>query len=137
VACLNAKAILLTVQEGAGSAAGFTDEAYVQAGAHALPRCELYRSAELLVKIHPPAPARSSSTKPMRPAGADLHGIPQCLHAARGAPPLAGARPPFMRWSFVPASPRAEHDALSSMATVSGYKAVLARVGLPKMFRCS
>ena len=138
VALLKREGHTVTVQEGAGLAAGFTDEAYVQAGATLLPTAsELYRSAELLVKIHPPAPRTELVHEAdALPEGAIYMGFlnaftqPEALHR------LAGRKATVYALEFVPRITRAQSmDALSSMATVSGYKSVLlAAARLPKMF---
>ena len=138
VALLKREGHTVTVQTGAGLAAGYTDEAYAQAGATLLPTAaELYRSAELLVKIHPPAPtAELGHETDVLPEGAIYMGFlnaftqPEALHR------LAARKATVYALEFVPRITRAQSmDALSSMATVSGYKSVLlAAARLPKMF---
>jgi len=138
VALLKREGHTVTVQAGAGLAAGFTDEAYVQAGATLLPTAaELYRSAELLVKVHPPAPRTELVHEAdALPEGAIYMGFLNAFTQPEALHHLAGRKATVYALEFVPRITRAQSmDALSSMATVSGYKSVLlAAARLPKMF---
>ena len=138
VALLKREGHTVTVQAGAGLAAGFTDEAYVQAGATLLPTAaELYRSAELLVKVHPPAPRTELVHEAdALPEGAIYMGFLNAFTQPEALHHLAGRKATVYALEFVPRITRAQSmDALSSMATVAGYKSVLlAAARLPKMF---
>jgi len=138
VALLKREGHNVTVQAGAGLAAGFTDEAYVQAGATLVPTAaELYRSAELLLKIHPPAPsAELGHEADALPEGAIYMGFLNAFTQPEALQHLAARKATVYALEFVPRITRAQSmDALSSMATVAGYKCVLlAGARLPKMF---
>ncbi len=121
------------VEEGAGLNAGFTDEAYVAAGATSTTdRSSLLTSADLLPVVNPPTPSEQSLLKPSAVLTGFLRPLdePAELVAAidRGATLFAT--------ELVPRISRAQAmDALSSMATVAGYKAViLAAERLAKLF---
>jgi alanine dehydrogenase len=45
------------VEPGAGEGSGFADDAYASSGAELLPRTELFRKAELIVKVKEPLPS--------------------------------------------------------------------------------
>ena len=138
VALLKREGHTVTVQAGAGLAAGFTDDAYVQAGASLVPTAaELYRSAELLVKIHPPAPSPELGHEAdVLPEGAIYMGFLNAFTQPEALRHLAARKATVYALEFVPRITRAQSmDALSSMATVAGYKCVLlAGARLPKMF---
>ena len=112
----------IRIEAGAGAAAGFPDAAYQAAGAGLLPRAEALAGAEVVAKVQRPSQAEADEL----PTGALLvallapHQSGELLArlAARGVDALAMER--------VPRTTRAQSmDALSSQATISGYKAVL------------
>lgn len=127
------------VQAGAGQAAGIPDQAYTQAGASLVAdRHEIIRSADVLVQV------RAVNANPQHGA-ADLEQLrPGQLLIAQCDPldnpaafiPLAGRNAVIFALELVPRITRAQSmDVLSSMATISGYKAVLlAADHLPQMF---
>jgi NAD(P) transhydrogenase subunit alpha len=113
----------LRVARGAGAAAGFPDETYAGAGATlAEGHAATVEGAELVARVRAPAPAEVDEL----PTGAAVVGLlaPEragellARIAARGGSALAMER--------VPRITRAQAmDALSSQATLAGYKAVL------------
>ena len=122
----------VTVERGAGIAAGFSDEAYAAAGAAlADDFTAAVSGAELVCKVQAPTADEASRL----PGGSAL----ACyLMGAEHAPllaALAAARVNAMALEKVPRITRAQSmDVLSSQATVSGYKAVLVgATALPKM----
>jgi H+-translocating NAD(P) transhydrogenase subunit alpha len=120
----------LWVERGAGAEAGFPDAEYAAKGAHLADSAgEVREKAEILLQV------RASDADGLSPrhtiiAFADPLNEPQIAAeiARRGATLLA--------MEFIPRITRAQSmDALSSMATVAGYKAVLiAANALPRMF---
>ncbi len=129
----------IAVQAGAGEAAGFADGAYEAAGATTVRDVRtLYRDAEAVLKVQRPvwSEALEANESDLLAQGAVLVGFlkpgvdPKLLErlAARGATAFA--------MELVPRISRAQSmDALSSQATVAGYKAVLmAANALPKFF---
>jgi NAD(P) transhydrogenase subunit alpha len=138
VALLKREGHTVNVQTGAGLAAGFTDDAFVQAGATIVATAaELYRSAELVVKVHPPASsAELGHEADALPEGVIYMGFLNAFTQPEALRRLAARKATVYAMEFVPRITRAQSmDALSSMATVGGYKAVLlAGARLPKMF---
>ena len=111
------------VERGAGDAAGFSDSDYEQAGAaQAADAREVWRQAELICKVHPPSPDEAEWLGDGKTLISFFWPVqhPKLLAqlAAQGAHVLA--------MDAVPRISRAQKlDALSSMAHVAGYRAVL------------
>jgi NAD(P) transhydrogenase subunit alpha len=106
------------VEPGAGSAAAFTDDAYTEAGATLGDPWP----AEVIVKVAPPSAAEVARLHD----GQVLIGFLQPLTDAAGVERLASAGVVALALESVPRITRAQPmDALSSQATVSGYKAAL------------
>ena len=111
------------IQSGAGMRAGFTDDAYREAGVEVVDGAEaLWSAADVIAKVRPPAPeelARLSGGKTLIsffwPGQNE-----EMLNAAKdtGATVIA--------MDMVPRISRAQKmDALSSMANIAGYRAVI------------
>src|SRR6478752_3525789 len=108
----------VVVEPGAGSASAFPDEAYTEAGA-TLGDPWL---AEVLVKVAPPSAAEVARLHD----GQVLIGFLQPLTDVPGVVRLASAGVVALALESVPRITRAQPmDALSSQATVGGYKAAL------------
>ena len=111
------------IQAGAGVKAGFSDALYAKAGAEVLPDAEaVVAAADVLVKVRGPEPAEAEKLR----AGQTLISFfwpaqnPELLEIAkaRGATVIA--------MDMVPRISRAQKmDALSSMANIAGYRAVI------------
>jgi len=113
----------ISIQAGAGLAAGSTDADYEKAGARVHgSRAEALTGAELWARVR-------------RPSGAELGEAPEgiCIVSMLGVEPaetlvpaLAARKLSFLGLERVPRITRAQSmDVLSSQATVAGYKAVL------------
>ncbi len=130
---LLAQGISILVEAGAGQAAGASDAAYTDAGAAVTgDRGELLATADLLPLVNAPGAADQARLK----AGAVVIGFLRPLDAPH-ALAAAIARPvTLFSMELVPRISRAQSmDALSSMATVAGYKAVIiAADRLPRLF---
>ena len=130
---LLAQGIQITVESGAGIASGAYDQAYTEAGATVTTdRASLLATADLLPLVNASGAADKASLKP----GAVVIGFLKPLDAPH-ALATAIARPTTLfSMELVPRISRAQSmDALSSMATVSGYKAVIAAADrLPRLF---
>jgi NAD(P) transhydrogenase subunit alpha len=123
----------LYVQEGAGQAASFSDDQYAQAGAKTVSDASsLYNSAEIVVKVRPPEIGEVN----MMPEGTTYVGFLAPLDFPDIVQAMAKRGMTAFSMEYVPRISRAQGmDALSSMATVAGYKAVLlATERLGKMF---
>lgn len=119
------------VEAGAGRAAGVDDVAYREAGASIVESAaEVYQDAGLLVHINPPTEAEISRLA----AGSILVSFLNPLGAPHLIGALASGGVTSISMELVPRITRAQSmDALSSQATVAGYKAVLlAAHQLPK-----
>jgi NAD(P) transhydrogenase subunit alpha len=118
----------VVVEPGAGAAAGFTDDAYREAGATLGDPW----GAEVVVKVAKPTAAEAERLR----EGVVLISFLQPLTDREGVERLAGRGVVAFAMESIPRITRAQSmDALSSQATVSGYKATLiAAERLPKFF---
>ena len=135
---LKGKGVDVVVERGAGAAAGFDDAAYERAGAtlEADPKALLAR-ADFVLKVQAPTerPDGSHEIDAMRP-GCMLVGFLRPLDAPELARRLAAANVTSFAVELVPRITRAQTmDALSSMSSLAGYRAVLlAAERLPRIF---
>lgn len=110
----------VTVQAGAGTAASFTDEAYIAAGAEITDAATAF-AADLVLKVQSP----SVSELPFMKRGAVLCGMLDPFNTANAAQ-LAEAGLTAFALEAAPRTTRAQSlDVLSSQANIAGYKAVL------------
>jgi NAD(P) transhydrogenase subunit alpha len=126
---LTAAGFEVAVERGAGEAAAFPDAAYDEAGA-ALTGDPF--DSEAMAKVQPPSPEEVERLRD----GQVLIGFLQPLTDPDGIERLAAAGVVAFAMESIPRITRAQAmDALSSQATVSGYKAaLLAAERLPKFF---
>ncbi len=130
---LVAQGTSVLVESTAGDTAGASDQAYIEAGATVTAdRASILAQAELLPVVNAPAPADQAQLKP----GALVIGFLRPLDAPAALLPAIERPATLFSMELVPRITRAQSmDALSSMATVSGYKAVIAAADrLPRMF---
>jgi NAD(P) transhydrogenase subunit alpha len=123
----------VTVESGAGAQAGASDDDYRNAGAEVSDgRDSLLSSADVLAAVNRPAEEDMRRLK----RDAVLVGFLRPLDEPASLRPLAELHVTSFAMELVPRITRAQAmDALSSMATVAGYKAVLtAAERLPRMF---
>ncbi|MDP9232072.1 MAG: Re/Si-specific NAD(P)(+) transhydrogenase subunit alpha [Actinomycetota bacterium] len=118
------------VEQGAGEAASFPDAAYTEAGARVV--ADVYGEAEAIAKVQKPSEEETARLR----EGQVLIGFLQPLTDPDGIARLAGRGVTAFAMESIPRTTRAQSmDALSSQATVSGYKAALiAADRLPKFF---
>jgi NAD(P) transhydrogenase subunit alpha len=130
---LRAQGIDITVEAGAGVASGASDAAYLEAGAQiATNRAAILAQADVLPTVNALPGSDQAQLKP----GAVVIGFLRPLDAP-AALATAIARPATLfSMELVPRISRAQSmDALSSMATVAGYKAVIVAADLlPRLF---
>ena len=122
------------VESGAGSAAGFSDEDYVASGARiAGSAAEVLAEADIVARVS--APEGSTEIAGLR-EGQTLVGLLNPLGSPGGITALAERGVSAFALELLPRISRAQPmDALSSMATIAGYRAVLLAAGtLTKMF---
>ena len=132
VTALKKAGLDVLVQSGAGAAAGFPDASYQQVGAELLPsRADVFSTADIVLQVRMVPPQLDLIRQGQTLIGfADPLGSPDAVSAIaqRGATALS--------MELMPRITRAQSmDALSSMATIAGYKGVLmAANALPRMF---
>lgn len=121
------------VERGAGSEAGFSDDQYAAAEATVVDGATAaYANAGMTIRVQRPLDQEIA----LLPQGSALIGLLQPLFAPELADKLARQNVTAFAMELIPRISRAQSmDALSSQATVSGYKAVLlAAETLPKFF---
>lgn len=131
--------VSVLVESGAGVGATHADKAYQEAGAAVVPNASaLWSDADAILKIQPPGPAGPGG-RPEAEAlreGSVLVCLLRPLSNLELVRTLASRRITSFSMDLVPRTTRAQRmDALSSMATAAGYKAVLlAAVSSPRFF---
>src|ERR671934_1577584 len=130
IARLSSGGFEVLVEQGAGEAASFPDDAFEEAGARVVE--DPYGEAEAVVKVRAPSEEEVARMRERQV----LIGFLQPLTDSEGVPRLAARGVTAFAMESIPRITRAQPmDALSSQATVSGYKAaLLAAERLPKFF---
>ncbi len=126
------------VQRGAGEKAGFPDAGYQKVEARlASDREQLFSSADIILQVNPlnVHPGAGDDLELLR-EGQMVIGLLNPLGAPEGVQKLAQRGVTAFALELLPRISRAQSmDALTSMATIAGYKAVLVAAGeLPKMY---
>lgn len=110
------------IEAGAGASAGFSDEAYRSAGVTVLDAAALYEAADIIARVRPPEPGEVAKLT----AGKTLISF---FYPAQNVALLEQARSSganVIAMDMVPRISRAQKmDALSSMANIAGYRAVI------------
>ena len=126
------------IEHGAGEAAGFPDASYTEQGATLAGRQEIFASCDIIAAVRTPGAnaVRGAEDIPSMRQGQLIIGFADPLTAASAAEAVAARGARLAAMELVPRITRAQSmDALSSMATIAGYKAVLlAASSLPRMF---
>ena len=120
------------IERGAGASAGFLDESYLEAGGDIVDAAALLDGARGVLRVAKPSPEEIASLA----QGTILIGFLQPLTDAEGISRLREQGVDAFAMESIPRITRAQAmDALSSQATVAGYKAVLlAADRVPKLF---
>lgn len=129
----------VVVETGAGILAGYPDAEYVEKGARLIEkRTELFQTADLIVQFlcHGANDKNGKDDLPLMKKGQGLVGFLRPLGALKTLQEIAERGVSAFSVELMPRTTRAQSmDALSSMATICGYKAVLkAADTLPRMF---
>ncbi|MDQ3866072.1 MAG: Re/Si-specific NAD(P)(+) transhydrogenase subunit alpha [Actinomycetota bacterium] len=129
---LTEQGIEVLVETGAGECAAFPDPAYSEAGARLSSRADVFAAADLVAKVRKPSAEEVEFLR----EGQLLVAFLQPLVESELARALAERGVTSFSMDAIPRITRAQPmDALSSQATVSGYKAVLlAAAALGKFF---
>ncbi|HXJ43647.1 MAG TPA: Re/Si-specific NAD(P)(+) transhydrogenase subunit alpha [Bryobacteraceae bacterium] len=126
------------VEHGAGLEAGFTDEEYAKRGVRMGSRAEVFATATVIAQARTPGanPDQGAEDMALLRSGQVLIGFGEPLTAMAENAALAAAGVTYFAMELIPRITRAQAmDALSSMASIAGYEAVLlAAVALPKIF---
>jgi H+-translocating NAD(P) transhydrogenase subunit alpha len=138
VEALKKVGIEVLVEHHAGMASGYTDEAYVARGAQMVDRQTLFASATLIAQVRSLGanPDAGRADLALLRNGQAVVGFGEPLTAGKEALDLATSGVSFLAMELMPRITRAQSmDALSSMGTICGYKAVLiAADTLPRIF---
>ncbi len=127
------------VESGCGLAAGFSDEQYSRQGATVISdRHAVLGAAHILVQLHTAGtrhPQDSTDIAALK-QGALVIGFADPYAGRAGIEALAGRGVTLLAMELLPRISRAQNmDALSAMASLAGYRAVLLAAGhLPKIF---
>jgi len=128
----------VVIEQSAGADAGFPDDQYVARGARVSSRAEVFREADIVVQVRSLGanPEEGRADLPLLRPGQILIGFGEPLTAVREVSDLARAGVSFFAMELMPRITRAQSmDALSSMATIAGYRGVLLGAqALPKIF---
>ncbi len=120
---LSALGAVLAVEEGAGSAASITDEAYREAGAEVGPAAATVKDADIVMGVQAPDVAALQGAKP----GAWIAATFDPFVQKDRVEAYAKAGFEALSMEFMPRITRAQSmDVLSSQSNLAGYKAVLA-----------
>ncbi len=113
----------VTIESGAGQHANFDDAAYTAAGATIQPdAASLYTAADVIFKVRAPDPREIELIKP----GSTLVSFIWPAQNPELMQQLAGRQLTVLAMDSVPRISRAQKlDALSSMANIAGYRAVI------------
>ena len=118
----------VAVEAGAGQAAKFPDALYEEVGATVLPAPELWAKADIILKIRPPEdhPSLGKHEAELVREGATLISIIQPAQNGDLLERLAKRKVNAIAMDAVPRISRAQSmDALSSMANIAGYRAMV------------
>jgi H+-translocating NAD(P) transhydrogenase subunit alpha len=129
----------VVVESGAGTEAGYPDADYASAGARVLPtRADVFNAADILIQVlcHGSNDKTGEADLPLFHRDQVLIGFLRPLGSLETIQQIASKGVTAFSIELMPRTTRAQSmDALSSMATISGYKAVvLAADTLPKIF---
>jgi len=136
---LSKSGVVLIMQSGAGAQAGYPDSEYAEKGVRvAATREEVFQAADIILQVRAPGanPETGAADLALFRRGQTVIGFGEPLTAVEAARALAERGVTFLAMELMPRISRAQSmDALSSMATIAGYKAALiAADNLPRMF---
>jgi NAD(P) transhydrogenase subunit alpha len=129
----------VVVEAGAGAAAGYPDAEYAGKGGKIIPeRAEVFKAADVVLQVlcYGSNDVTGKADLPLLRPGQVLIGFLRPLGSAETVQEIAATGVASFSIELMPRTTRAQSmDALSSMATICGYKAVLlAADRLPRMF---
>jgi H+-translocating NAD(P) transhydrogenase subunit alpha len=136
---LNKAGLEVAIEQGAGREAGYPDAAYTEKGVKILPdRAAVFEKADIITQVlcYGSNDRTGRADLPLMRPDQVLIGFLRPLGSREVVQEIAGKRVTSFAVEMMPRTTRAQSmDALSSMATACGYKAVLiAADTLPKFF---
>ena len=136
VATLVKAGLSVAVETGAGVAAGFPDAAYQAQGAEIGSRADTLRSADIVLQVRAVGSDNGGSGAGEWRRGQTVIGFADPLGSPQAIKDAAATGATLLSMELMPRITRAQSmDALSSMATIAGYKGVLLAANqLPRMF---
>lgn len=139
LASLRKKGVEVLLQSGAGQASGYTDDAYIAAGAKlTADRTAIFAQADIVLQVQSIGSNNENSADDLAAlrSGQLLIGMMDPLASPQGASQVAETGATAIALELVPRISRAQSmDVLSSMATLAGYKAVLMAASIaPRIF---
>jgi H+-translocating NAD(P) transhydrogenase subunit alpha len=139
IASLTKAGLQVVVEAGAGEPAGYADADYMEKGARIIPeRAEVFNQANILLQVlcHGANDKTGKMDLPLMRRGQVVIGFLRPLGTTAVLEEVAATGVTSFAMELMPRITRAQSmDALSSMGTISGYKAVLmAADRLPRMF---
>lgn len=128
----------IIVEASAGVEAGYSDEEYAKRGVRLVSRAEVFQQAQIIAQARTVGanPQNGRDDLALLRSGQLLIGFGEPLTALREDAEVAARGVSYFAMELVPRITRAQAmDALSSMASIAGYEAVLiAATTLPKLF---
>lgn len=129
----------VAIEAGAGAAAGYPDAQYQEKGAKVLPdRAAVFAQADMIVQVlgHGANDKNGAQDLSLLRRGQILIGFLRPLASAESVQQVAKTGATAFAVELMPRTTRAQSmDALSSMASIAGYKAVIAVAdALPRIF---
>ena len=129
----------VSVQAGAGRAAGYSDDEFSHRGAEVVStRKDIFERADIILQVRTAAanPDSGAADVALLRQHQTVIGFADPLDGRQQLQEIAAAGVSLFAMELMPRITRAQSmDALSSMATIAGYKAVIqAAVDLPRMF---
>ncbi|KAI4931871.1 uncharacterized protein J4E92_003768 [Alternaria infectoria] len=116
----------ILIECGAGSAAQFTDEAFEQAGAQTVDRRNVFSESDILLKVRALSIDGKDSEVDAIREGATVISMLYPMQNKPTVDRIASRKATAFAMDMIPRISRAQvFDALSSMANIAGYKAVL------------
>ena len=136
---LNKTGVQVLMEAGAGTASGFLDSEYADKGVRLVKsRAEVFAQADVILQVRSLGanPETGAGDLPLMRKGQVVIGLGEPLTSGDAARALAERGASYLAMELMPRITRAQSmDALSSMATIAGYKAVLiAANSLQRMF---
>jgi NAD(P) transhydrogenase subunit alpha len=128
----------VTIEPSSGAAAGYPDDQYTARGAKLASRADIFRESGIIAQFRSLGanPEAGRADLAQLRSGQVVLGMGEPLTAGKENSDLAAKGVTFFALELMPRITRAQSmDVLSSLATISGYEAViLAAQSLPKMF---